>query len=103
MSLMGPLPGIVIGWCLLAIALVLRDDGWMLHAAWVFLALGTLFNINAIPVNTGWALAAAWMADRAHIVKRSLRWLDRAAGLLFVGFGLKLALTENPVNSAHAP
>ena len=73
------------------------------HAAWVFLALGTLFNINAIPVNTGWALAAAWMADRAHIVKRSVRWLDRAAGLLFVGFGLKLALTENPVNSAHAP
>jgi threonine/homoserine/homoserine lactone efflux protein len=73
------------------------------HAAWVFLALGTLFNINAIPVNIGWAFAAAWMAGRASTVKRNLRWLDRAAGLLFVGFGLKLALTENPVNSAHTP
>ena len=30
---------------------------------WVFLALGVLFNINAIPVNTGWALAAS--ADEA--------------------------------------
>ncbi|MBC5764124.1 LysE family translocator [Ramlibacter albus] len=65
------------------------------NKALAFIALGTLFNINAIPVNSGWALAAAWMARRGA-VQRGMRWLDRAAGLMFVGFGLKLALSDNP-------
>ncbi len=68
------------------------------HTTWVFLALGVLFNVNAIPVNTGWALAAAWMARRASLVQRGMRWLDRVAGALFITFGLKLALTDNPVS-----
>jgi threonine/homoserine/homoserine lactone efflux protein len=67
------------------------------HTSWVFLALGVLFNVNAIPVNTGWALAAAWMARRASLVQRGMHWLDRVAGALFITFGLKLALTDNPV------
>jgi len=29
-------------------------------------------------------------------VQRSLQWLDRCAGLMFMGFGLKLALADNP-------
>lgn len=66
------------------------------HPTWVFLALGTLFNVNAMPVNIGWALAAAWTARRSHAMQRSMTWLDRAAGLMFVGFGLKLAFTDNP-------
>ncbi|MGZ5787264.1 MAG: LysE family translocator [Ramlibacter sp.] len=61
----------------------------------VFLALGVLFNLNALPVNFGWALAAAWMARR-NSVQRSMRWLDRAAACMFIGFGLKLALADNP-------
>lgn len=65
------------------------------HEALAFLALGTLFNVNAIAVNAGWAVAAAWMARRAP-VQRAMHWLDRAAGLLFVGFGLRLAMAENP-------
>ncbi|HEY1231332.1 MAG TPA: LysE family translocator, partial [Ramlibacter sp.] len=39
-----------------------------------FLLLGALFNVNSVPVNTGWALAAAWMARRGA-VQRSLHWL----------------------------
>jgi len=66
------------------------------HTSWVFLALGVLFNVNAIPVNIGWALAAAWMARRASLVQRGMAWLDRVAGALFITFGLKLALTDNP-------
>ncbi len=66
------------------------------HTTWVFLALGTLFNINAIPVNVGWALAAAWMVRRARIVQRTMHWLDRAAGVMFIGFGVRLALSDNP-------
>jgi threonine/homoserine/homoserine lactone efflux protein len=66
------------------------------NPTWLFLALGVLFNINALPVNIGWALAAAWMARRASLVQRGMHWLDRVAGVLFMGFALKLALTDNP-------
>lgn len=66
------------------------------HPTLAFLALGILFNLNAIPVNMGWALAAAWLARRASAVQRSLHTLDRCAGALFIGFGLKLAFTDNP-------
>jgi threonine/homoserine/homoserine lactone efflux protein len=65
------------------------------HKALAFVLLGTLFNINSIAVNSGWALAAAWMA-RHGAVQRGMHWLDRAAGAMFIAFGLKLALTENP-------
>jgi RhtB (resistance to homoserine/threonine) family protein len=65
------------------------------HPALAFLLLGVLFNLNSIPVNSGWALAAAWMARR-DAVQRGMQWLDRAAGALFIAFGLKLALTDNP-------
>lgn len=61
-----------------------------------FLLLGLLFSFNGLWVNIGWALAAAWLADRATLVQRSMHWLDRVAGVLFVSFGIKLALTESP-------
>jgi threonine/homoserine/homoserine lactone efflux protein len=65
------------------------------HKTLAFLALGALFNINSIPVNTGWALAAAWMARR-DAVQRGLQLLDRVAGAMFIAFGLKLALADPP-------
>lgn len=61
-----------------------------------FLLLGLLFNFNGLWVNVGWAGAAAWLARRSALVQRSMGWLDRAAGALFVGFGIKLALTAAP-------
>jgi threonine/homoserine/homoserine lactone efflux protein len=66
------------------------------NKALAFVLLGVLFNVNAIPVNIGWALAAAWMARRVTAVQRGLRRLDQLAGLMFAGFGLKLALSDNP-------
>jgi threonine/homoserine/homoserine lactone efflux protein len=63
--------------------------------ALTFILLGTLFNINSVPVNSGWALAAAWMA-RHGAVQRGMHWLDRVAGAMFIAFGLKLAFTDNP-------
>ncbi|RZL61406.1 MAG: LysE family translocator [Variovorax sp.] len=66
-----------------------------------FVLLGVLFNLNAIPINVGWALAAGWMARRGA-VQQGMHWLDRAAGVLFIGFGLKLAFTEAPaVRTGH--
>lgn len=66
--------------------------------ALAFVLLGVLFNVNAIPINTGWALLAAWTARRVNVVQRGMHWLDRVAGVMFIGFGLKLALTDNPPN-----
>lgn len=65
------------------------------HKALAFIALGSLFNVDSVFVNIGWALAAAWMARR-EAVQRGMHWLDRVAGAMFIGFGLKLALTDNP-------
>jgi threonine/homoserine/homoserine lactone efflux protein len=67
------------------------------HKALAFLALGIVFNLNTVVMNSGWALAAAWIA-RTDAAQRSLHWLDRVAGLMFMGFGLKLALAENPTH-----
>lgn len=61
-----------------------------------FLLLGLLFNFNGLWVNLGWAVAAAWLARRAGVVQESMQWLDRVAGAMFVGFGIKLALTAAP-------
>ena len=61
-----------------------------------FLLLGLLFNFNGLWVNIAWAFAAAWLARRAGLVQKSLQVLDRVAGALFIGFGIKLALTEAP-------
>jgi RhtB (resistance to homoserine/threonine) family protein len=60
-----------------------------------FLVLGVLFNVNAIPVNLGYVTLAAWVSQRAGVVQHSLHWLERAAGALFIGFGVKLALSES--------
>ena len=65
------------------------------NKAWTFVLLGTLFKLNSLPFNCGWALAAGWMARRGA-VQRCLHWLDRVAGAMFVCFGVKLALTDNP-------
>jgi RhtB (resistance to homoserine/threonine) family protein len=65
------------------------------HKAFAFVVLGTLFNLNSVAVNAGWALAAAWMARR-DAVQRGMQVLDRVAGAMFIAFGLRLALTDNP-------
>lgn len=65
--------------------------------AMAFLLLGLLFNLNSLPINLGYALLAAWAAGRLTLVQRALRGLDRAAGVLFVGFGVRLAATDSPV------
>ena len=61
-----------------------------------FLLLGLLFNVNGLWVNLGWAVAAAWLAQRAAVVRQTMHWLDRVAGAMFVFFGIKLALADAP-------
>ena len=59
-----------------------------------FVLLGLLFSFNGLWVNVGWALAAAGLARRLGALQRGLGWLDRIAGAVFVGFGIRLALAE---------
>ncbi len=66
------------------------------HKSLAFLGLGLLFTFNGLWVNVGWGLAAAWLAARADVVQRGMLWLDRVAGVLFIGFGIQLALTDAP-------
>jgi len=66
------------------------------HPALSFLVLGVLFNLNSLPVNLGYAWLAAWAARRLHTLQRAMGWMDRAAGALFIGFGLRLAFTDHP-------
>jgi threonine/homoserine/homoserine lactone efflux protein len=61
-----------------------------------FLLLGLLFNFNGLWVNVGWALTAAWMASRLGAVQAGMHWLERVAGLMFIGFGIRLALSDHP-------
>ncbi len=62
-----------------------------------FVLLGVLFNVNAIPVNApGGRWPPAWMARRVDALQRGMHWLDRVAGAMFIGFGLKLAVTDSP-------
>lgn len=66
------------------------------HPSLSFLLLGLLFNFNGMWVNFGWAWAAAWLARRVGLVARGVRWLERAAGAIFIGFGIQLALADAP-------
>ena len=61
-----------------------------------FLLLGLLFNLNSLPINFGYAWLAGWASRRVGAVQRAMHWMDRAAGVMFVGFGLRLAMSENP-------
>jgi threonine/homoserine/homoserine lactone efflux protein len=59
-----------------------------------FLVLGLLFIVNSIPINLGYVLLAAWVSSRMQGVRRGMVWLERTAGALFIGFGVKLAAGE---------
>jgi threonine/homoserine/homoserine lactone efflux protein len=64
----------------------------------VFVLLGVLFTVNALPINFGYAALGGWAARRLTLVKHGMHWLQRVAGVMFMGFGLKLALTDNPTS-----
>ncbi|MCX7239417.1 MAG: LysE family translocator [Burkholderiales bacterium] len=64
--------------------------------ALAFVLLGLLFNLNALPINFGYALLAGWAATHMSMVAQGRHWLNRIAGAMFVGFGIKLALTAAP-------
>lgn len=61
-----------------------------------FLVLGLLFTVNSLPVTLGYVALAAWLARHTDAVRRGLAWIERLAGAVFMGFGLRLALSDKP-------
>ncbi|MBN9411914.1 MAG: LysE family translocator [Burkholderiales bacterium] len=74
------------------------------HPQLAFFLLGLLFTANSLPVCLGWALGASWLARRAGGsrigVVPGMHWIERAAGLMFIGFAARLALADNPAVAA---
>ncbi len=64
------------------------------HKTWTFLLLGLIFNVNALPVNLGYGLGAAWLASRVQLLRTGVAWLERAAGALFFYFGIRLVSAD---------
>ena len=67
-----------------------------------FALLGLIFNLNALPINIGYGLGAAWVSKRltkqlsqSAPLQSTVTWLERGAGALLVYFGIKLALADN--------
>ncbi len=66
------------------------------NKALAFAVLGLVFTVNALPVNAAYVLLAERVRSSSWAA-RGMRWLDKVAGALFIGFGLRLALTARPV------
>lgn len=60
-----------------------------------FLMLGIIFTINATFVNMGWAWAASRISDLFNGGGKYAAWIKRAAGTLFIGLGIRLAMTDS--------
>ncbi len=59
-----------------------------------FLFLGVVFTINGTFVNLIYAWSAARVSSLVGTGGRYSRWIKRAAGTLFIGLGIRLALAE---------
>jgi RhtB (resistance to homoserine/threonine) family protein len=64
------------------------------NKALAFLLLGTLFNLNALAWTCFLALFSAGVSRRFKTSSALSAWFNRVVGGLFVGLGLKLALSE---------
>ena len=65
-------------------------------AAPQIVVLGSLFGALALVSDSTWALVSSAVADRLRRSERTLRRLDRGAGVLFVGLGLLAAAGHRP-------
>lgn len=72
---------------------------------WAFVVLGLLFTLSGTLVNLGVATLAGWLQTRLAARHRGApagrtgalaRRIDQVAGLLFVGLGVRLALSGRP-------
>ncbi|NDP40113.1 MAG: hypothetical protein GZ093_15410 [Rhodoferax sp.] len=63
-----------------------------------FFLRGLVFNFNGRWVNLGYAAVGAAVSRRLALRQQGMNWPQRSAGVMFIGFGLKQALTDNPLS-----
>ena len=76
------------------------------HKTLAFVLLGLVFNLNSLWVNLGFAWLGASLGNALSTARSprwvgwqgKLHWLERTAGAMFIAFGLKLALSDNPAH-----
>ena len=61
-----------------------------------FALLGLIFMVNALPINAAYVLAADRVRSSSWAA-RGMPWLDKLAGVLFIGFGVRLAMSARPM------
>jgi hypothetical protein len=61
------------------------------NKALAFVLLGVLFNLNAMSGQLGLGAGGGVDGPASHAVQRGMHWLDRVAGVMFIGFGVRLA------------
>jgi threonine/homoserine/homoserine lactone efflux protein len=64
------------------------------HKPLAFLVLGVVFTINGTLVNLAYAWSAARVSARIGTGGSFGTWAKRAAGTLFIGLGIRLALSD---------
>ena len=62
--------------------------------AFAFVVLGCIFNVNGMLWCHGVAILSAQASARMKVNPRVSLWLNRLTGGLFIGLGIKLALTK---------
>jgi threonine/homoserine/homoserine lactone efflux protein len=60
-----------------------------------FLFLGIVFTLNGTLVNLGYAWSAARVTSLFGTGGRYTKWIKRAAGTLFIGLGVRLAMADS--------
>ena len=59
-----------------------------------FVALGAIFNTTGTLWNIFVAWASAFLARQLEVASRAALWLNRCLGAMFVGLGVRLALSQ---------
>jgi threonine/homoserine/homoserine lactone efflux protein len=62
------------------------------HAGWQMLLLGAVFMLQTAVVFSLFGLCAGWLGAWLRRRPGAGRWLDRLAGAVFVGLGIRIAL-----------
>ena len=64
------------------------------NKALAFIVLGCIFNLNSMLWCNFLAVSSAFASKRIKMSNQVARWINRTVGVVFVSFGIKLALSK---------
>ncbi len=72
-------------------------DAQSSHKTAAFLVLGVIFVLNSLFVTVGFAAIVARAGQKLSGNRQLAVWLSRSCGVVFLGLGIKLAISERPI------